>query len=493
MFISLLKTYNEFVVPTVAKIRLHYYHYGRLPYFVLFTLVKFLLWTFQKVWWNMNGVQKFLDRIYDGQCYELSAHVLTVIDSCQPFPFEKARDLWHYMTVHHSFQHPNCVLADDVMLVDVTYTKAVFVQFPHTLDHYTVKSAPFLFITAVTDAVSLIEIPLVTFHRLARKVGHPAYRFDNITFLFNIGRSGSTVVCRMIEDSDPEDTIVFSEPPLLFEFVHYMKYQSADFANPALESALTLLLKPMLGKKRVLIKPSYFNTKIAKHIHKILPKAKMLFIYRDHLRVIRAQERAFGTSPIYKLLRLAIYCKLWGHVVRYSGLYRHGPYEYYTNKYLKPTIFDVCVMSWAYIWIHYREQAELFEFTDVYYDNLLENPEQFARDILKLFSLPESRLSTALSVLNKDAQEGTLLSQSALRHITVTSYSCETKSRINKYCEGLNLPRLRWGDNKNNNITNVGSASYVKKSKSDAASFEKIIPSSGLLKPLPIQCVLSGE
>jgi len=287
-------------------------------------------------------------------------------------------------------------------------------------------------------------MPHESLHKLADKVGHPDTRYDRITFLFNIGRCGSTVIARMIEECDP-DTIVFSEPPCLFEFITYCRYSPQSFSLPLLRSALYLLLKPISGKKRVIIKPTHFISFTADSINKVLPNAKMFYCTRDPLRIVWGQERAFSVSPTYKMVSFIFYAKLFVQAESILGMYRFPILEHYVQKHLKARPFDTCLGIWVDCYMRYLRHAEIFYYPSICYDLLLENPKAFCEEILRLFDLPETLLVQAMSILDKDAQDGTILSQDYLHKVPVTPHSDELEEMTNQFLDGLKLPRFNWG------------------------------------------------
>lgn len=434
-----------YLLQTWAQFRMILYHWGSIPYFIIFTIINYLLIGFQKFfWWRLTGVNAHLHEIYLGNCYETSAHVLTVLANGKETEFDKARDNLHFIKVHHSFQHPEIVLSDDIILMDVTYKKAIFVQLPHSCVHYTVKNVPFMFITVVKDALKLIEMPLDSFHKLADKVGQPEKSYDRITFLFHAGRCGSTAIARVVEELDP-NSIVFSEPPCMIEFSNYMKFAPKSFSYPALRSMLYLLLKPISGKKSIVVKPLYINSLIANYIHDILPNAKCFYLTRDPIRIVWGQERAFGLSPTYKFTQFLMYSKLYPHIERTLPHYRNPIFEHFTLRHLNCTSFEWCFCVWVQSYINYKVHAEMFEFPMINYDMMVENPEKFCRKLAKILNIPETSSSlNAASVLDKDAQDGTVLCQAYLRYIPVTPYSTELQERTDKFCESMQLPKLNW-------------------------------------------------
>lgn len=475
---------SSYIKPTLAKIRIIYYHWGNIPYFLLFTMVKFIFWAFQYITWKMTGVKEFCDKINRGECYEKSAHVLTVISSCKATPFEKPRDKWYYLTIHNSFQHPHFVLSDDIMLIDVTTSKAVFVQLPKPLDQYTIKNVKFLFIETVSDAISLIEMPLASLQRLADEIGDPTDRYDKITFLFNSGRCGSTAVASMIQEADPE-ALVFSEPTGLMECVYYKMMAPSEFYRKQLRNALFLLFKPMLVRKRVYVKLTFFHTYIAKDIYSVLPKARYIYIDRDLLSVIWSSERAFGYGVWFRLMYWAVLSRLFPFLEKHWGHPRTPQCEHAYGK-LKNSNFEFWTLICTYLLWRYKQQAEQFEFPLIFYDDLFENPTKFCRNVLQLLDLPESRLNAVMFVLKEDSQDGTILGQIALRNVPVTMYSLALKRRTDAFFDILNLPRLNWEpyELKCRN-TYVSPLRKVSKLWS--------LNATDIMKPLPIQCVVASS
>lgn len=443
MFDFIKNFYLSHLVPRFAKLRLFYHHWVSLPCYAVFLLLKCILWAIQNVTWRINGIRQFQAKIYRGECYEKSAHVLTVLATCKWSQLDKARDWWHYLTVHHSFQNPDIVLSDHIMLIDVTPTKAVFVQFPRSLDNYNVKNVKFLFIESVFLAVNLIEMPLDSFRKLADRVGDPTLRYDRITFLFGVGRCGSTVVARMLEEADSDDGLVFSEPPTFMEFVYYSKVAERQFYEEQLRNALFLFLKPISNKKRIYVKLTFISTHNAKDIHKILPKAHYVFIHRDSLTVVRSQERAFGLSVMFRSLYWAISSRIFPILEKRYGLRRNPLLEYAYSK-LDDSVFEYWMYIYTDLLISYEQQATTFDFPLIVFDELYENPQTFCLNLLKLANLSEFKLTAVLSSLRTDSQEGTVLGQTALRNVPTTECTAALKMRTDKFCEILNLPLLKW-------------------------------------------------
>ena len=91
------------------------------------------------------------------------------------------------------------------MLADIDSNKATFVVLKKSIDHYTVRTEAFLFVTLIREAEFLIDMPLNVFHQLSDSLpGEAGSTWKNIVFMFNAGRSGSTLLARIVEEADPE-------------------------------------------------------------------------------------------------------------------------------------------------------------------------------------------------------------------------------------------------------------------------------------------------
>uniref|UniRef100_A0A915KMC3 Sulfotransferase n=1 Tax=Romanomermis culicivorax TaxID=13658 RepID=A0A915KMC3_ROMCU len=440
--ISFHKIYLRFK-PTLARFRLYYYHWGSLPAFLLLNFVKLLVGIVRLVTWRLNGVWYHLDAIYEGKNYELSAHILDVKLKCKASPLDKMRSCF-FLATHKRFRHPRCVLAENVILAQITCQKAVFVELDRSIEECGVQNQPFLFMTLVKNAVRLIEMPISSLHKLADELPSPTDYFDSIIFLFSSGRCGSTAVARIVAEADLDDCLVISEPPVLMDFPRFRRLYSDDFYFPALRSSLKLLLRPIIAKRRLLVKPTYFVTNIADDVQTCLPDAKYLYCHRDPFDYVLAQQKAFGSSPLYKILQTILAFNLWDIGQMYVGYQRNARVEAALLKNLRSTLFEVCVVVWADNFWRYKEQAVKFHFPAVYYDDLLENPKTFCLALLQLVGLSNSRLPYALKGIQEDAQKGSCLSQEVLRDVPRPILDQATMERVDKFCEELSLPKFHW-------------------------------------------------
>uniref|UniRef100_A0A915K088 Sulfotransferase n=1 Tax=Romanomermis culicivorax TaxID=13658 RepID=A0A915K088_ROMCU len=496
-FLEIYKEFtNYFIFPTFAQARVYYYQWGNFPFFILLNIFRLIFACVQFFTWRLWGIKGHLDRMKSLENSEpstdflslKSAQVLQVIASCKPTPFDKVRPSF-YLTFHSHFVEPGYVLADNVMLAEVSPEKVVFVEMRRPIDQYTVKNSVFLYITLVKEAVRLIKMPLKVFHQLAdrmRQTWGKNNDWKHIMFLFNSGRCGSTVVARIVEEAGEENFLVLSEPSVFMDFVWFKRQLSEDFFKQTLRSTLILFLKPMCGKKRLFVKLPYFVGCIAEEFYAFWPQAQYVYLHRDPLRVVLAHERAFGASPICKLLSLTVRFNLWPLAGKVIGFHRYEHVEAAVNKYLKPTMFEVCLIVWSDSYRRYLEQASCFPYAEMVYDHLLENPWEFCQKLLSLADLPENRLKNALKALDKDSQEESVLSRNTLQKIPMTSYSLGLQQRCDQFCDELGMPRLDWDQWKKQMIKKSGKSAMVK-----SANDNFVLESKLMYKPVPLQCLVS--
>lgn len=139
---------------------------------------------------------------------------------------------------------------------------------------------------------------------------------------------------------------------------------------------------------------------------------------------------------------------------------------------------------------------------------------------MDLCGVDRSRAAQALSALAYDAQSGTCLSQKSLRNVPVTDYDPRIRARTHAFCRQLGLPQLNWdlalsrnnatgpstttdaADNDANNnfgsdgAVAAGVATTKRKGgrlRNGLASWLVRRKSEKVYKPLPFQCIVSGD
>jgi len=92
----------------------------------------------------------------------------------------------------------------------VSEREAIFVEAPPGYDDlWRARWSPFFLFAQYRHAVRVIRMPIASFHRLADAVGDP----DNLTFIVNTARCGSTLLTQLFEASGR--VVAISEPSAL--------------------------------------------------------------------------------------------------------------------------------------------------------------------------------------------------------------------------------------------------------------------------------------
>ena len=84
--------------------------------------------------------------------------------------------------------------------------EAIFLEALPGCELWRSRYSPFSGFAQFTHAVRLIRMPISSFHRLADQLGDP----QNVTFLSVVGRSGSTLLTQMFEQTG--EVVSISEP-----------------------------------------------------------------------------------------------------------------------------------------------------------------------------------------------------------------------------------------------------------------------------------------
>lgn len=106
-----------------ASLKLYQCHWGSFPEFLLLNVVRFLVGIVRLFTWRFNGIQRHLTLVYSQEnYYEESAHILDVLWRCKASAFDKVRSCY-FLAKHRNFAHPECVIRDNVMLAEITWTK----------------------------------------------------------------------------------------------------------------------------------------------------------------------------------------------------------------------------------------------------------------------------------------------------------------------------------------------------------------------------------
>jgi hypothetical protein len=224
----------------------------------------------------------------------MQAHEL-IIDSkvkASPFDIVSAADF----QIHSGRPiNPHILLEQPTMslyCLDPANKRALFVDAPPKAD---VLQAPFYFIAQYEAAQRLIAVPYDTLHALARKVEIDPER---IILFYSTGRCGSTLFSQVM-NLNPS-VVSFSEPDVFSQLVMMRtagQSNDAEIRSLLYDSVMIMCANArQQGYQRYSFKFRSYVLSVSDLLYQTMPKAKMLFLYRNALSWARSFSRAFGSS-----------------------------------------------------------------------------------------------------------------------------------------------------------------------------------------------------
>lgn len=178
--------------------------------------------------------------------------------------------------------------------LDHANRQVIFVETPPEID---LLQAPFYFIAQYEAAQRLVAVPYDTFHALAREI---QVEQERIILFYSTGRCGSTLFSRVM-NLEPS-VVSFSEPDVFSQLVKLRTARQAGEEEVASLLADCIMLMSAnaqrQGYDRYCFKFRSYVLSVSDLLYRVMPKAKLLFMYRNALTWARSFSRAFGTSDV---------------------------------------------------------------------------------------------------------------------------------------------------------------------------------------------------
>jgi hypothetical protein len=257
---------------------------------------------FQRIGWLIDGTAGRLQTIWNGQSYELSAHVMNISRRFKPCSAWR-NSVEDYIATHVGFVHPDVVRKRTVSLYAVTPTEAVFVEVPDDVDLYNSVETPLFYVRQHETAVRIIRMPISSFHRIADVIGDPDDKI--VVFLHYAARSGSTLMLQILGRVHAnQKSICISEASPDSQLISTMgKYSDEELRN-MFKSTCRLLCKDPASL--VIMKMSNPDSvTLAPMFRDIFPRFYQLFSYRNALPMNRSKLMTYSQIYQFNLMYLA--------------------------------------------------------------------------------------------------------------------------------------------------------------------------------------------
>ena len=295
--------------------------------------------------------------------------------------------------------------------LDQANKRAIFTALPADID---LSQAPFMYQAQFDQAEFLVALPYADFLGLAEVI-----RFDDreLLCLHNIGRCGSTVLARALNEID--GVITLSEPDALTNFVK-MRGLPPREVRDLLRACARWLCRPAIvgDHRRIVIKFRNQATAVMGLYVEALPNALHLFMYRNvidwlasfhRLHVKRAaqptrypreqvidQQASYYGCPRAEIERLA-----------------HPSIESYR-------VLEGRAIGWLFMLEQYLELVESrAAVAALRYEDLQRDRHGLLLSVMKMMGLPDTGLNAALRAFAFDAQAGTKLARDGGRGNTL--------------------------------------------------------------------------
>ncbi len=288
--------------------------------------------------------------------------------------------------------------------------RAIFTALPADVNPL---DAPFMYQAQFEGAEFLVALPYPEFLRLAEQIPPPR----SLLCLHNIGRCGSTVLCRALDEID--GVVSFSEPDALTDFIHRRALPASE-QHQLLRACVAWLGRPAITEDNEHIVIKYRNQAagIMPLYVDALPQAKHVFMTRNVIDWLASFHRLRvnrGDEPTrYRRQQI---------IEQQAAYYQCPAAEF--EALAPPDIpsylgLEGRALGWLYMLGRYLELREGgADIAAIRYEDLQRNRDAVLLGVLRLMGLPDRALSAAKRAFATDAQAGTIFARDGERGNTV--------------------------------------------------------------------------
>jgi Sulfotransferase domain len=276
--------------------------------------------------------------------------------------------------------------------------RAVFVKTPEDCD---LSSTPFLRMAQYQAATNVLLVPWADLESLAEQVELP----EKLILIFNIGRSGTTVVSHML-DKIP-CVLSLSEPNVHLDITINRVANGKVRTQNLIAACTKLLCRPPYGPAptAVVIKfysQSFFN---CAEYFASFPLAKYVYLYREGKSWANSMARMASSYGMPTEQNLEQRNSVWSVVTAASDPKLMEPfYDAAAEKFYPEQLFAA---AWALQLEEYLKNLKAgVPFFALRYDEIIAEKVKSTLALLKHCDLPTTSLPEILQSFEQDSQEG---------------------------------------------------------------------------------------
>ena len=295
--------------------------------------------------------------------------------------------------------------------LDHANERAIFTALPIEID---LSQVPFMYQAQFDHAEFLVAPPYTDFLQLA---GQIPLDEGKLLCLHNIGRCGSTVLARALNEID--GVLTLSEPDVLTNFVALRGVPQRE-RRDLLRACMRWLCRPAViqDHRRIVIKYRNQATAVMDLYIGALPNARHLFMYRNALDWLASFHRLHvkrDDQPKRYTREQVI-----DQQASYYGCARAEIKQLAHPSVESYQALEGRAIGWLLMLGRYLDLVDKgAEVAALRYEDLQTDRDGLLLSVLKLMGLPESGLNAALRAFESDAQAGTKLARDAGRGNTL--------------------------------------------------------------------------
>jgi hypothetical protein len=387
------------------------------------------------VWWRITGTKRELEF---AKTVNL-AHVFNIVRR-QTLVELMSRGVNDFILTHSSFTDLKIIQQDNVTLYDIDEHKAVFVETDKDFCVWKSDSGSFLIPTQFQNARRVIVVYRESFESLSELLSFGSIK-RKLVFISALSRSGSTLLLQIFEHTNR--CISFNEPEVLTSLSKNWSSDTMprDTADKLAEYAINFLCKPtnlLQDQAEVFyaIKPGGTNMKMILGLRRVFEDSAHLYLYRSVMQTAPSNYK-LGMSFTNIALFTAFPRVILFLIRKVSKLELDGNAIRSTHPYV------LFVLVWAQLLLHFKRLREQgFDIAGVLYEDLITNKRATVTTIFTYCGLPESFVDDAMQAFEKDSQEKSTLSRSALAKIRAPDFTADFIGACNDYCDAIGLPHV---------------------------------------------------
>ena len=352
-----------------------------------------------------------------------------------------------YLCLYTSLVSPEYVLKPNVSLYSVNKQEAIFIETDEHINIYSSDVNPFLCFAQFEHSKYVMRMPTYSFHSLAQKIVTPDIP---VVWVSQTGRCGSTLLCQILE-SIP-GTLLISEPdaPSNIELMQQIKTISEEERDLFLVSTIKLFCKPCPGTKMICIKTKNHCVSLMKHLSRLFPTMKQIFIYRNCKETV-SSLMALQTATLFTKVSKVLIDSEWFTALK--PLFKEQSEIIFIRKTPNSEAIHAInkvtnsVGLFTYMWANYMFVAQDAMSKDknilaVKYEDLVSEKVVTCRHIFEKLGIDLKHLTTALTAFSQDSQRGSILSISRIGKTSARLITNQEMIEADFILSCYSLPRM---------------------------------------------------